>query len=1124
MKRALFLLVVIISLFFTFSALSEVTENGLYYRIENNEAIITRYSGSEEILRIPSYIDGCPVTEICLLNQDSDGNWIENSNTKKVILPETIVTLRGSSFLRMTELKEVVGLEYVQKLLGYNFIDTKITTLTFSDRLSYVGIQGFACLTLNVLTIPDNIIFDNENPLFYNNFALRQIDLLHTGDEPTLVKDGPALYTADMKQLLQYPSSYTGLVTYHIPEGVEKIAKNAFSINDAWNTKLLQDVTVPSSLISIQKESLYTGIHDYSPVTGKRVNKICPVVHVFPGTSVEQFCRDHGYTYYLRQAGNMTFQERINQILEETITSGMTDYEKAWALNCWLVDNAVYDDTYTYYYPNGILFEGKGTCQSFFLTYNLLLEQLHIDSRAVAVNDKHGINAVWLNGETCYIDTTWNCSLQTDNYFGMNRDMVIDIYSVKQEFDLNARKNTGYINYHKYHTGDYDQLLSACVELLDEAINSRQERCEWTVEDILQLRYIHMPEANHNYAFDCAIVAAYMREYSPEDSVFLSANYIDNRVVIDISYSYPFPEDFEIRRTNTGISIEHYTGSDQDIIIPNEIWELPVVAIGNRAFSGLTALKTVAIPETVVSIGAYAFFQSGLEEIQFPAALTTIGDYAFNGCENLKEVSIPANVTVGEYLFGNCYGLEKATVACQITNMSKGMFYCCFSLREISLPSSMEIIPSAMLGECHSLASLTLPQGIKRIESWGLCSCAFKELQIPDSVEYIGYLALASNQMESIRMPASLKVIDDSAFENALSLKHVSFNQGLESIGERAFYCAPIEEIYIPASVSDLNPSCFARCDNIRSITVAPDNLYYSSENNTLFNKNKTVLMRSAVSNEGIYIVPETVKEIGYDAFAFTAVSEVQFLGSIKSIDDEAFFSCKNLTQIAIPEGVEAIPNSCFANCTSLCSISLPETLKELEFCAFIDCTSLINFTLPNNVSQIGNNALPNKISTFWIPLSMTEISSDLLPSTVGTIYVHRNVNFIGLNNLKQAPYIVYGTKGTYAEQYARENNFTFIDFATTVEEGAFHLPASLLTIEESAFNFVPAASAIRIPDQCIAIGEKAFSGSDNLKYVIIPESVRSIGENAFNKNVIIITPEGSYASDWGLQHGYLVY
>ena len=85
------------------------------------------------------------------------------------------------------------------------------------------------------------------------------------------------------------------------------------------------------------------------------------------------------------------------------------------------------------------------------------------------------------------------------------------------------------------------------------------------------------------------------------------------------------------------------------ITLPNSITE-----IGNRVFL-LTNLTSITIPDSVTTIGARAFGEcSRLASVTIPNSVTTIGDYAFANCDSLTSIAIPVSVTyIGKDAFEN---------------------------------------------------------------------------------------------------------------------------------------------------------------------------------------------------------------------------------------------------------------------------------------------------------------------------------------------------------------------------------------------------------------------------------------------------------------------------------------
>lgn len=99
-------------------------------------------------------------------------------------------------------------------------------------------------------------------------------------------------------------------------------------------------------------------------------------------------------------------------------------------------------------------------------------------------------------------------------------------------------------------------------------------------------------------------------------------------------------------------------------------------AIGSFAFYGMTNLTEVVLADSVTSIGDYAFKNcSALSAIALPANLTFIGESAFYGCSKLSSIEIPAQVAkIGEYAFSRCSGLKEILFTGDAPTIGEGAF------------------------------------------------------------------------------------------------------------------------------------------------------------------------------------------------------------------------------------------------------------------------------------------------------------------------------------------------------------------------------------------------------------------------------------------------------------------
>jgi len=112
-----------------------------------------------------------------------------------------------------------------------------------------------------------------------------------------------------------------------------------------------------------------------------------------------------------------------------------------------------------------------------------------------------------------------------------------------------------------------------------------------------------------------------------------------------------------------------------------------VRSIGSYAFSNCTSLDSITIPANVTSIGGSAFESTGLTGVTFAAEsqLASIGSDAFRDCTGLTGITIPANVTsIGSGAFWDCTGLTGVTIPASVTSIGGMAFYDCRNLISVT--------------------------------------------------------------------------------------------------------------------------------------------------------------------------------------------------------------------------------------------------------------------------------------------------------------------------------------------------------------------------------------------------------------------------------------------------------
>ena len=150
--------------------------------------------------------------------------------------------------------------------------------------------------------------------------------------------------------------------------------------------------------------------------------------------------------------------------------------------------------------------------------------------------------------------------------------------------------------------------------------------------------------------------------------------------------------------------IQYPAGKTGSYIVPDT-----VQSIGDYAFQN-TNLISVTIPDSVQSIGDYAFQNTNLISVTIPDSVQSIGDFAFYSCTGLMSVTIGNSVqSIGGYAFAHCTGLTSVTIPDSVQSIGYRAFFFCTGLTSVTIPDSVQSIGYGMFSGCTDLAVVAIP-------------------------------------------------------------------------------------------------------------------------------------------------------------------------------------------------------------------------------------------------------------------------------------------------------------------------------------------------------------------------------------------------------------------------------
>ena len=206
---------------------------------------------------------------------------------------------------------------------------------------------------------------------------------------------------------------------------------------------------------------------------------------------------------------------------------------------------------------------------------------------------------------------------------------------------------------------------------------------------------------------------------------------------------------------------------------------------------------------------------------------------------------------------------------------------------------------------------------------------------------------------------------------------------------------------------------------------------------------------------------------------------------ALTSIGGYAFYGCRQLSSVQIPNSVRAIYYRAFTWCESLSSITIPASVTEISPGAFSGCISMtsIGVSSANPNYSARNGVLFNKDRTELIQYPGGKEGSYSVPAGVNQISSWAFGYCYRLSSV------------TLPADVQSIDSFAFFNCS---ELESVQLPEELLRIPDSCFAYCYSLAEINIPDSVTSIEGRAFQSCSSLTNVVLPSSVSGVGYDAF--------------------------
>ena len=506
-------------------------------------------------------------------------------------------------------------------------------------------------------------------------------------------------------------------------------------------------------------------------------------------------------------------------------------------------------------------------------------------------------------------------------------------------------------------------------------------------------------------------------------------------------------------------------------------------------------LKNVIIPEGVVQIGFFAYYQlDNAESIHIPSTLTKLTS-PFNSFPKLKSITVDENNPKYCSIDGVLYSKDGTVLKRYPCAKSKGVieiakgvkaiglnaFFHCREITKVALPSTVEKIGEGAFSGCESLTEINLPEGIKEINSVTFDGCkSLKEITIPQMVEKIGFRAFKGcDSLKKIKIPSSTKKVEGWAFA----------------------FCRNLETVEIESEDTLLDIEVFGFCREIKNI-ITP-----------------------FVINEGVGWWRERFSPQVYYEYALESLDNENQL--VKHITKNKKQSIEKLIEIGRIDLIKPL----LEKATKINLADLDDILENLKDKASAEVTSIF-------LDYKRNNYTNEELEKYECDRLEKELGlkERTIAEWTKIFKIRSGEDTASINKYKGKDSCVEIPENIGKYKVVEIDNCTFkslpitgITFPKTIERIGFEafsgcqlltrvdLPKGILVVENGLFAGCLNLKQVTIPNGSVEIKEWAFHNCQSLEQVIVPASVTKIDECAFSlcPRLTIKAPLNSYAEEY---------
>ena len=323
------------------------------------------------------------------------------------------------------------------------------------------------------------------------------------------------------------------------------------------------------------------------------------------------------------------------------------------------------------------------------------------------------------------------------------------------------------------------------------------------------------------------------------------------------------------------------------------------------------------------------------------------------------------STTAPWYELGRNGKVKTVVIGDGVTNIGDCAFKSCYRLADVTIGNSVTVLGSNAFSSCSSLLSVTIPDSVTAI-----CNNAFGGHYLLDVTVGRGVTSIAYDAFSNERY-LHLRCYKNSAAHLFAQSHGIAYGL-MDGTAEENTFSGTVENM--TWTIDRLNCVMTVEGDGEMPYIPRVTKSWFPQQDEYVH----TVIIRDGLTS---------ISTLAF--YGCRSITDVVIPNSVTQIGGGAFTYCVNLRNVTIGNGVTTIGEQAFFGCVCLESIVIPDSVTEIGDEAFNDCPYLSNVSLGNGVARIGDWAFHNcgEMIGIAIPDSVTSIGSDVFCANLVYIF-----------------------------------------------------------------------------------------------------------------------------------------